>query len=174
MVPGVANRKVRTTANGARQVCHEIGRYRIGVGFRVFTARPGHTIQGGVSTVGLVAASVSLLVAGLGILNIMSTSVIERTREIGLRKALGGREREILVQFLLEALLISLIGGLIGLALGAFGSVVITHYSKLPLVPSASSILLALSVSVFVGLVAGFYPALRAARMRPVEALRYE
>ncbi|MBS1159800.1 MAG: macB [Proteobacteria bacterium] len=131
-------------------------------------------ILGIVSTIGLVAATVSLLVAGLGILNIMSTSVIERTREIGLRKAIGGGEGEIMSQFLIEATLISLLGGVFGLLLGAVSSVAITAWTHYPLVPEFSFIVIGFCVSLVVGLISGVYPAYRAAKLRPVEALRYE
>lgn len=131
-------------------------------------------ILGGVSTIGLIAASISLVVAGLGILNIMGTSVIERTREIGVRKALGGTEGEILAQFLFEATLISAMGGVIGLVLGAGVSVVITRFTGFPLIPSLPLVIVAFVVAVAVGLLSGLYPAYRAARLRPVEALRYE
>ena len=133
-----------------------------------------HNILGGVSTIGIVAASVSLFVAALGILNIMSTSVLERTREIGVRKALGGTQGEILLQFLLEAGLISLSGGVIGLVLGGAVSVAIARLTGFPTIPSVSLIVLGLVVAILVGLVSGLYPAWRAARLRPVEALRYE
>ena len=131
-------------------------------------------ILGGVSKIGIIAASVSLFVAGLGILNIMSTSVLERTREIGLRKALGGTERSILLQFLLEAALISGLGGVLGLLLGFATSYLIVQLTGFPLLPSPVTALLALVVSVVIGLISGFYPAYRAAALRPVEALRYE
>jgi putative ABC transport system permease protein len=133
-----------------------------------------HNILGGVSTIGIVAASVSLFVAALGILNIMSTSVLERTREIGVRKALGGTQGEILLQFLLEAGLISLSGGVIGLVLGGAVSVVIAQLTGFPTIPSVSLIVIGLAIAVSVGLISGLYPAWRAARLRPVEALRYE
>lgn len=131
-------------------------------------------ILGGVSIIGIVAASVSLLVAGLGILNIMSTSVLERTREIGLRKAIGGTEEEILFQFLLEAALISSIGGVVGLVLGEAVSVVMAGLAGFPFMPSPIAIIGVLGVAIAVGLISGFYPAYRAAKLRPVEALRYE
>jgi ABC-type antimicrobial peptide transport system permease subunit len=137
-------------------------------------AQTAQNILGGVSKIGIVAASVSLFVAALGILNIMSTSVLERTREIGVRKALGGTEGEILLQFLLEASFISLAGGLIGLALGSAVSVVIARLTGFPMTPSVSLIVLGLVVAILVGLASGIYPAWRAARLRPVEALRYE
>ncbi len=131
-------------------------------------------ILGGVSLIGGVAASVSLIVAGLGILNIMSTSVLERTREIGLRKAVGGTSATIMLQFLMEACLISVGGGLLGLLLGAISSVLITSLTGLQLLPSVPLILTALAVSLLVGIVAGISPAWRAAQLKPVEALRYE
>jgi ABC-type antimicrobial peptide transport system permease subunit len=133
-----------------------------------------NAILGGVSKIGIIAASVSLLVAGLGILNIMSTSVLERTREIGLRKAIGGSDGAILTQFLLEAGFISLLGGVAGVTLGLLSSVLIVKLTGFPLAPSISMIVLALVISAFVGVVSGFYPAYRAAKLRPVEALRYE
>lgn len=131
-------------------------------------------ILGAVSTIGVVAASVSLFVAGLGILNIMSTSVLERTREIGLRKAVGATGRDILLQFLLESMLISLLGGVIGLLLGGLASLALTTLLKFPLLPSVPLIITALVVSLVVGILSGIYPAWRAARLHPVEALRYE
>jgi len=136
--------------------------------------RTAHNILGSVSTIGIVAASVSLFVAALGILNIMSTSVLERTREIGVRKALGGTEGEILLQFLFEASFISLAGGVSGLILGSATSTAIARLTGFPMTPSTSLIVLGLAVSILVGLISGLYPAWRAARLHPVEALRYE
>lgn len=131
-------------------------------------------ILGGVSIVGVIAAAVSLLVAGLGIFNIMTTAVLERTREIGIRKALGATEASILSQFLIEASLVSFIGGLSGLVLGLVGIWVAQLLSTFALRPAWSIVFAALLVSVLVGIVSGLVPALRAARMRPVQALRYE
>jgi putative ABC transport system permease protein len=133
-----------------------------------------HNILNGVALIGVVAASISLIVGGLGIMNIMSTSVHERTREIGLRKAIGARRRDILLQFLLEASIISTVGGLIGLTLGAAASIALAEFTGFPLTPSVNTILIALVVSLGVGVISGFLPAKRAAALRPVEALRYE
>ncbi len=124
-------------------------------------------------------AAISLLVGGIGIMNIMLVSVTERTREIGLRKALGARKRDILIQFLAESSLLSLLGGLIGILLGWMISVVIYQVSVrmgTPFEPSisASAITLATVFSAAVGLFFGIYPANRAAGLQPVEALRYE
>jgi len=131
-------------------------------------------ILDGVAMIGIVAASVSLLVGGMGIMNIMSTSVLERTREIGLRKAVGARRSDIMLQFLLEAVVISTAGGIIGLTLGSVASVVLAEITGFPLTPSFVVIVVALLVSIVVGIVSGFLPARRAARLHPVEALRYE
>ena len=131
-------------------------------------------ILDGVSIVGVIAASVSLLVGGMGIMNIMSTSVLECTREIGLRKAVGAKRRDIMLQFLLEAVVISTLGGIIGLTLGSAASIILAQLTDFPLTPSVTAIMIALVVSVVVGIVSGYLPARRAARLHPVEALRYE
>jgi putative ABC transport system permease protein len=119
-------------------------------------------------------ASISLLVGGIGIMNIMLVTVTERTREIGVRKAIGAKERSILLQFLLEALIISGLGGLIGAGLGIGGALVLAEFTEFTTIVEVSSVLLALSVSGFIGVFFGFYPARRAASLDPVEALRYE
>jgi len=120
-------------------------------------------------------AAISLLVGGIGIMNIMLVSVTERTREIGLRKAVGAKRRDILLQFLVEAMVLSLIGGLIGMILGFVGAQALASFSKdLQAVISWSSIILATSFSALVGLFFGIYPALRAAQLHPIDALRYE
>lgn len=127
-----------------------------------------------ISFVGLIAALISLLVGGMGIMNIMSTSVVERTREIGVRKALGAYRRDILVQFLLEATVVSVIGGILGMILGIFAGFGISYLSGYDLGVSWSSAILAVLVSIAVGMISGYYPAYRAASLKPVDALRYE
>jgi putative ABC transport system permease protein len=117
-------------------------------------------------------AAISLLVGGIGITNIMLVTVTERTREIGIRKALGAPKRTVLTQFLVEATVLSLIGGLLGVAAALIGSRFTIVGIKPAIVPS--SVLLALGVSVAIGLFFGSYPASRAAALRPIEALRYE
>lgn len=129
-------------------------------------------ILGGVAIVGTIAASVSLLVGGMGIMNMMGTAVLERTREIGLRRAVGARRGDILWQFLIEAGIISLVGGVLGLLVGAAVSLIVVWLTGFPLLPSPSVIAGALIVSVVVGLIAGLLPARRAARLEPVTALR--
>lgn len=120
-------------------------------------------------------AAISLLVGGIGIMNIMLVSVTERTREVGIRKAVGAKRRDILLQFLVEAMVLSLIGGAVGILLGYTLSQGISQLSQdLVTVVSMSSILLATTFSLVVGVVFGLYPALRAARLHPIEALRYE
>jgi len=128
----------------------------------------------GVSVIGIIAASVSLIVGGMGIMNIMTTSVIERTREIGLRKAVGAQENHILYQFIIESIFISSIGGFLGLIIGLLGSFLIAILASFPLTPSWEMIVIALVTSIFVGVISGYYPAMRAAKMQPVTALRYD
>jgi len=122
-------------------------------------------------------AGISLLVGGIGIMNIMLVSVTERTREIGIRKAVGAKRRDILTQFLLEAVVLSLAGSGIGIAGGWVLSRLISRIdiggATLPSVISPDIIILAISVSIFIGLVSGIYPALRAARLNPIDALHY-
>ncbi|HRO92048.1 MAG TPA: FtsX-like permease family protein, partial [Promineifilum sp.] len=122
-----------------------------------------------------VIAGISLLVGGIGIMNIMLVSVTERTREIGLRKAVGARRSNILWQFLTEAVILSSIGGLIGLALGATGAWLISLLSDtLDATVAWNSVVLAILFSAAVGLFFGIYPATRAAALNPIDALRYE
>ena len=119
-------------------------------------------------------ASVSLVVGGIGIMNIMLVSVTERTREIGLRLAVGARARDILTQFLVEAVTLSLVGGLIGIALGLLTSFLISYLAEWSTLISGGAILLAFAFSALVGVFFGYYPARKAAFLDPIEALRYE
>jgi putative ABC transport system permease protein len=119
-------------------------------------------------------ASVSLLVGGIGIMNIMLVSVTERTREIGLRMAVGARGRDILTQFLVEAVTLSLVGGLIGIAFGLGGSRAISYFAEWRTLVSVEAVALAFGFSGCVGIFFGFYPARKAAQLDPIEALRYE
>jgi putative ABC transport system permease protein len=119
-------------------------------------------------------ASVSLLVGGIGIMNIMLVSVTERTREIGIRMAIGARQKDILSQFLLEAIIISIAGCLIGLLLGIGGAILVNAFAKTAVVISGSSVLVAFGVAAGIGVFFGFYPAKKAAALDPIEALRYQ
>jgi putative ABC transport system permease protein len=119
-------------------------------------------------------AAISLLVGGIGVMNIMLVSVVERTREIGIRKALGARERDIWSQFLIEAAMLTFTGGLIGIALGWAASTLVARTGFMPSVVSADIVIMAVSVSVGIGLFFGFYPAWHASRLNPIEALRAE
>ena len=119
-------------------------------------------------------ASVSLLVGGIGIMNIMLVSVTERTREIGLRMAVGARGRDILLQFLIEAVTLALLGGIVGTAAGLAGSALLARFGDWAVSVDASALLLAFLFSAGVGIFFGFYPAKRAAELNPIEALRYE
>ena len=119
-------------------------------------------------------ASISLVVGGIGIMNIMLVSVTERTKEIGLRKAVGARGRDILLQFVVEALVISVLGGVLGLVLGALVALAVTLTGIMTASVSLDSVLLAIGFSSAVGLFFGIYPARRAARLNPIDALRYE
>ena len=119
-------------------------------------------------------AGVSLVVGGIGIMNIMLVSVTERTREIGLRMAVGARGRDILSQFLIEAVTLSLIGGAIGVVLGAATTLAVAHFAGWQVALSAKAVLLAVGFSAAVGVFFGFYPARRASALLPIQALRYE
>ncbi|HRI91274.1 MAG TPA: ABC transporter permease [Accumulibacter sp.] len=119
-------------------------------------------------------ASVSLLVGGIGIMNIMLVSVTERTREIGIRMAIGARQKDILSQFLLEALIISVAGCLIGLLLGIGGALLVNAITDMVIVISGGSVLVAFAVAAGIGIFFGFYPARRAAALDPIEALRHQ
>jgi len=124
-------------------------------------------------TLGFIAG-ISLLVGGIGIMNIMLATVTERTREIGIRRALGARRRHITLQFLVETVVLSTAGGLIGAGLGIGGAHVVSQFAEWQTIVSAWSVIVSFSLSVFVGIFFGMYPAMSAARLDPIEALRYE
>lgn len=119
-------------------------------------------------------AAISLLVGGIGIMNIMLATVSERTREIGIRRALGATKRDIIVQFLSETLMLTFIGGVLGIALGSLIPFLVTHFGHMPTVITGISLILAFGVSGAVGIIFGMYPAYRAANMDPIESLRHE
>ncbi len=119
-------------------------------------------------------AGISLLVGGIGIMNIMLASVTERTREIGIRRAIGAKRKQIIHQFLIEAVVLSTIGGLIGLALGALIPYLITYFSGMPTVLTANGVFFPLLISMAVGIIFGLYPAMHAARVDPIIALRHQ
>jgi len=119
-------------------------------------------------------SGISLLVGGIGVMNIMLVTVTERTKEIGLLKAIGARDQDILAQFLFESITLSVVGGIIGITLGVIGAFTASLAANIPFVISPLSIIIAVSVSTLVGIVFGLYPARRAAQLNPIDALRYE
>jgi putative ABC transport system permease protein len=119
-------------------------------------------------------AGVSLVVGGIGVMNIMLVSVAERTREIGIRMSIGARESDILLQFLVEAVVLSMIGGALGILVGTSSVFGLGRALGWDIVPGSKSIVIAVSTSAFIGIVFGFFPARRAARLDPIEALRTE
>ncbi|MBU1260051.1 MAG: ABC transporter permease [Planctomycetes bacterium] len=119
-------------------------------------------------------ASISLLVGGIGIMNIMLASVTERTREIGIRRAIGAKRKQIIIQFLIETVVLSTLGGIVGLVMGIVIPTIITYFTKMPTVITLQSILLPLFISVGIGIIFGLYPAINAAKVDPIIALRHE
>ena len=119
-------------------------------------------------------AGISLLVGGIGIMNIMLATVTERTREIGIRRAIGAKQRQIVQQFLVETVVLSTVGGLIGIAIGMSIPRMITYFARMPTIITAWSIVLSLGISVSVGIIFGLYPAVRASKLDPIAALRHE
>ena len=119
-------------------------------------------------------AGISLLVGGIGIMNIMLASVTERTREIGIRRAIGAKRRQIISQFLIETVVLSTTGGLIGLGVGTLIPFLITHFSGMLTVMTLNGVLLPLFISMAIGIVFGLYPAMNAAKVDPIIALRHE
>jgi putative ABC transport system permease protein len=151
---------------------HPLGDYKVSVPLTLLrqaeaTKRTFNIVLGSI-------AGISLLVGGIGIMNIMLASVTERTREIGIRRAIGARRRQIVVQFLIETVVLSGMGGLIGIMLGIAIPWAITTLSKMPTVVEPFSVILSLVISMTVGVVFGLYPAIRAARLDPIDALRHE
>jgi len=132
------------------------------------------TVTGLLTVMVAAISGISLIVGGVGVMNIMLVSVTERTKEIGLLKAIGAREKDILVQFLVESVTLTVAGGMIGILLGVSGAFVISQVAGIPFVVSPITIVLAVGVSSLVGIVFGIYPARRAAKLNPIDALRYE
>ena len=126
------------------------------------------------TTLLLSVASISLLVGGIGIMNILLVSVTERTREIGIRMAVGAKSRHILLQFIVEAVVLSMVGGLAGTGLGIAGARLISYFAKWPTLLSTPAVVGAFLFSGAVGVFFGFYPARKASRLDPIAALRYE
>lgn len=132
------------------------------------------TITGLLTTMIAAISGISLVVGGVGVMNIMLVSVTERTKEIGLLKAIGAKEKDIMMQFLIESVVMTLCGGVIGILLGIGGAYLIAKGVNIPFVVSIPAILIAVGVSAGVGIAFGYYPARKAAKMQPIEALRYE
>ena len=132
------------------------------------------SVTGTFTTLLAAIAGISLLVGGIGIMNMMLTTVTERTREIGLRKAIGAKKKDITMQFLAESVTLTFTGGAIGIALGWLAAVIVAYFTGIATSVSLSSVILAFCVSAAIGIIFGYYPARRAASLSPIEALRYE
>lgn len=163
---------VRDTLNVLLDRLHDKDDYRIVVPLELLaeaarTKRIFNIVLGSI-------AAISLLVGGIGIMNIMLASVSERTREIGIRRALGAKKRDIIVQFLTETIMLTLMGGIIGIILGVTIPFVVTYSANMPTVITPISLILAFGISAAVGVTFGLYPAYRAANMDPIESLRHE
>lgn len=168
------------TVNAAFNAIQEflLNRFKSSDAFRIFNMQNMlDTLSNSTRTLTLLLgaiASISLIVGGIGIMNIMLVSVTERTREIGIRKAIGARRKDIVMQFLIESLVLSALGGLVGIILGILISVYLNQSGIMTAVISTSSIIVAFLFSLTVGIVFGSYPAVKASRLNPIDALRYE
>ncbi|MDK1022436.1 MAG: ABC transporter permease [Candidatus Hydrogenedentes bacterium] len=170
-----ANDDVEPTAEGIRAMLkrfHKKEDYRLSVPLTLLrqaeaTKRTFNIVLGSI-------AAISLLVGGIGIMNIMLASVTERTREIGVRRAIGAKRKEIILQFLIETVVLSVIGGLIGIGIGISIPWTVTFFAGMPTVVTASSLVLSAGISIAIGIIFGLYPAVRAANLDPIAALRHE
>ena len=127
-----------------------------------------------VKSVVILIAAISLVVGGIGVMNIMTVSVTERTREISIRKSLGARTHSIMIQFLAEAAILTIIGGFVGMALGLLIAFGVSQVAKFPFVVDVSSVVIVVGISIFIGLFFGIAPAYRAAKLNPIDALHQD
>ncbi len=170
-----ANGDVEPTAEGIRAMLkrfHKKEDYRLSVPLTLLrqaeaTKRTFNIVLGSI-------AAISLLVGGIGIMNIMLASVTERTREIGVRRAIGAKRKEIILQFLIETVVLSVVGGFIGIGIGISIPWTVTFFAGMPTVVTASSLVLSAGISIAIGIIFGLYPAVRAANLDPIAALRHE
>jgi putative ABC transport system permease protein len=169
------NRAEEQIANILRQRHHLAeGRDDFEVSSQAEMREKTDAILGTLSMLGIAVACVSLLVGGVGVMNIMLVSVAERTREIGIRMSIGAREKDILVQFLVEAVMLTLVGGVLGILCGSAAAIGLGRVFDWPMAPSATAIGVAVVTSVAIGTIFGFLPAWRAAKLDPIAALRVE